>query len=188
MTWPFDHLRMFGYGAIIADPPWHYEMYSERGWAKAPMGHYATLPDEEILSLPIEQLAQRDCLLWLWATWPRLDFALSVMKRWQFSYVTGGAWVKRTKNGKLRWGTGYCMRSVCEPFLIGRMGEPQIRIKNLVNLVEAEAREHSRKPDEARAIVERMTPHAYRVELFAREAWPGNEVWGNETEKFEAAE
>lgn len=48
----------------------------------------------------------------------------------------------------------------------------------------APAREHSRKPPEARAMLERMTPRAWRCELFAREPWPGNEVWGNETDKF----
>jgi N6-adenosine-specific RNA methylase IME4 len=182
--WPFGDLRPLGYGAILADPPWHYEMYSEKGWAKAPMGKYNTMPDEELKALPVGHLAGRDCMLVMWAVWPRIEFALEVMKCWGFTYVTGGAWVKRTTSGKIRWGTGYTLRSGCEPFLIGRLGGTQKQPRNILNVLEGVAREHSRKPLEMRALVERMTPNAFRCELFAREAWPGNSVWGNESEKF----
>jgi N6-adenosine-specific RNA methylase IME4 len=182
--WPFGQLRMFGYGAILIDPPWSYKMRTPRGYAKSPEAQYATMADDEILALPVGQLAQRDCLLFMWAVWPKLPLALDCIKAWGFSYVTGGPWVKRTPSGKLRWGTGYCMRTVNEPFLIARLGEPQARLTNVPNIIEAEAREHSRKPPEARQTVERMTPHAFRCELFAREPWPGNDVWGNETDKF----
>jgi len=179
-AWPFGHLRPMGYGAICADPPWSYEMYSAKGHAKSPEAHYATMADNDILALPVGDLAQRDCLLWLWAVWPKLPLAVECVRRWGFTHVTGGAWVKRTKNGKLRWGTGYTLRSVTEPFLIARNGRPQARTTDIVNLIEAEARGHSAKPREARDIVELMTPAAFRCELFAREAWPGNDVWGHE--------
>jgi N6-adenosine-specific RNA methylase IME4 len=184
--WPFGHLRPLSYGAILADPPWHYEMYSEKGWAKAPMGHYQTMPDDQLRALPVGHLASRDCMLVMWAVWPRIEFALDLMRVWGFTYVTGGAWVKRTSGGKIRWGTGYTLRSGCEPFLVGRMGGTQKQPRNILNVIDAVAREHSRKPPEMRDLVERMTPQAYRCELFAREAWPGNTVWGLETEKFNA--
>jgi N6-adenosine-specific RNA methylase IME4 len=203
MTWPFAPLKMFGYGAILADPPWAYAMYSEKGYAKAPEAQYATLSDKEILALPVNDLAQRDCLLVLWATWPRLDFAHQVVKAWGFRHVTGGAWIKRTRHGCLRWGTGYSLRSVCEPFIVARMGQPQASGATVPNAVgwrepidfreiggitiEGLAREHSRKPPQMRDIVELLSPHAFRCELFGREAWPGNEVWGWEAGKFDAA-
>lgn len=178
--WPFGHLRPMGYGAIYADPPWSYRMYSEAGHAKSPEAHYATMADEDILALPVGDLAQRDCVLFLWAVWPKLPLAIECVRRWGFTYVTGGAWAKRTASGKLRWGTGYTLRSVCEPFIIARNGKSQARITDMSNLIEAVAREHSRKPPEGRAIVERMSPQAFRCELFAREPWPGNDVWGFE--------
>lgn len=184
MSWPFGDLQMFGYGAIICDPPWNFRTYSSKGHKKSPQNHYATMSESQIRSLPVELLAGKDCLLWLWATWPMIDLALDVMAAWRFKYITGGAWVKRTKKGKLRMGTGYVLRTACEPFLIGRIGEPQARTTDILNVIDAQAREHSRKPPEARSIVERMTPEAFRVELFAREPWPGNTVWGRETDKF----
>lgn len=169
-----------GYGGILADPPWSYEMRSVKGYAKSPEAHYATMADEDILALPVGDLAQRDCVLVLWAVWPKLPLAIECIRRWGFSYVTGGPWVKRTPSGKLRWGTGYTLRSVTECFLIARNGEAQARIRNLPNIIEAVAGAHSVKPDDARVMLERMTPQAFRCELFARRAWPGNDVWGLE--------
>jgi N6-adenosine-specific RNA methylase IME4 len=77
------------------------------------------------------------------------------------------------------------MRTACEPFILARMGKAQARLTDVPNVIIQPAREHSRKPDQMRQIVERMTPNAFRAELFARGAWAGNDVWGNETEKFE---
>lgn len=187
MGWPFGDLRPMGYGAILADPPWAYAMRSEKGYAKSPEAHYATMADEDILALPVGDLAQRDCLLVLWAVWPKLPLAVECVRAWGFRHVTGGAWIKRARNGGLRMGTGYTMRSASEPFIIARNGDPQARLTSLTNVIEAEPRGHSRKPAEMRAIVEAMTPQAFRCELFAREAWPGNDVWGNEATKFDGA-
>ena len=180
----FGTLPMFGYGAIICDPPWSYEMHTANGYDKSPEAHYSTMRDGAVLGLPVGELATDHCLLFLWAVWPKLPLAVECVKRWGFNYVTGGTWVKRSKAGGLRIGTGYTWRSACEPILIGRMGPCKARGSDIPNVIEACPREHSRKPDEARAIVERLTPGARRIDLFAREPWPGNEVWGNETGKF----
>lgn len=203
--WPFGHLRMFGYMGILADPPWRYEMRSAAGYEKSPEAQYETMTDEELLALPVSQLAGRECILVMPAIWPRIDFAVQLLKAWEFNLITGGVWLKRAGQGALRMGTGYTMRTVCEPFLIGRVGEPQVRLTNLRNAIgelgaislddvgsvtiDALAREHSRKPPEYRQLLERLTPRAFRCELFAREPWPGNDVWGREVNKFaEAAE
>lgn len=61
---------------------------------------------DRIKALPVAQLAGPDCLLFLWSTWPHLDQAQEVMRAWGFDYVTGGAWIKRTANWKLAFGTG----------------------------------------------------------------------------------
>ena len=202
-AWPFGRLRMFGYMGLLVDPPWRYEMRSENGYAKAPEAHYPTMSDEELLALPVNLLAGRECIMVLAAVWPRLDFAVDLVRAWGFNLVTGGTWLKRASKGALRVGPGYCLRTVCEPFLVARVGEAQAVLTDVINAIgetqriaideigsitiDGLAREHSRKPPEYRQLLERLTPQAFRAELFAREPWPGNEVWGNETTKFSEA-
>jgi N6-adenosine-specific RNA methylase IME4 len=162
-------------------------MRSPRGHARAPEAHYATMTTADIAALPVGMLASRDCLLFLWSTWPHLPQAMAVMAAWGFTYKTGGAWVKRTRR---HWGpafgTGYILRSATEPFLIGTMGAPEIADRAVRNLLlDAERREHSRKPPEARALIERLLPRAMACELFARERWPGRDVWGLEADRFD---
>lgn len=192
--WPFDHLTPMKYGAILADPPWAYAMRSAKGRAKSPEAHYATMPLADIMALPVSQLAGPDCYLFLWSTWPHLTQALRVMDAWGFTYVTGGSWTKRTINWKLCFGTGYVQHSSTEPYLIGKIGRPQITSKSERNLIiapedvadgiEALRREHSRKPDQMREMIDRLLPRQHFCELFAREPWAGHEVWGNQTETF----
>jgi N6-adenosine-specific RNA methylase IME4 len=186
VTWPFSHLVPMKYGAILADPPWAYEMRSAKGHGKSPEAHYGTMTAADIEALPVGHLAGPDCLLFLWSTWPHLPVAMAVMRAWGFTYKTGGAWVKRTASGKAAFGTGYLLRSATEPFLIGTMGNPKVTSRSVRNLIEAERREHSRKPPEARAMIEALLPKAHACELFAREAWPGHDVWGNQADRFDA--
>lgn len=200
MSWPFGNLQMFKYGGLLIDPPWPYEMYSEAGYHKAPEAQYSTMSKDDLLKLPIDLLAGRDCILFMWYTWPHWSFACELIAAWKFRPITGGVWLKRTQSGKLRMGTGYQMRTVNEPFVIARFGDCQRRLPAQPNAIgavdaippeeigsitiEGLAREHSRKPPEARDLLTRMTPQYFRAELFAREAWDGNEVWGNEADKF----
>lgn len=186
-SWPFGSLTPMKYGAIIADPPWSYQMRSDKGYEKSPEAHYETMSAEEIKALPVAHLASRDCLLWLWCTWPHLELGIETMRAWGFTYKTGGSWTKLTRSGKRVFGTGYIFRSATEPFLIGTIGEPVYRSKSVRNLIESERREHSRKPPEARQIVQELLPDVFCAELFAREPWPGNDVWGNEVNRFAEA-
>jgi N6-adenosine-specific RNA methylase IME4 len=188
VIWPFDPLRPLSFGAILADPPWAYDMRSEKGYEKSPEAHYGTLDEAAIAALPVGHLAGRDCLLWLWSTWPHLEAALRVMRAWGFTYKTGGSWTKLTPSGKHAFGTGYILRSTTEPFLIGTIGEPRYGSRSLRNVIESLRREHSRKPPEARAMIERLLPHVHACELFAREPWPGHSVWGAETGRFSVGE
>lgn len=187
MQWPFGSLTPLKYGLILADPPWAYAMRSEKGYEKSPEAHYATLGEAALAALPVSHLAGGDCFLVLWSTWPHLQQALRLMDSWGFVYKTGGAWVKRSASGKAAFGTGYLLRSATEPFLIGTIGRPAVGSRSLRNLIDAERREHSRKPAEIRDLCEKLAPDAARCELFAREPWPGADVWGNETAKFEGA-
>lgn len=185
--WPFGALTPLSYELSLADPPWAYTMYSAKGYGKSPKAHYATMPDEALLSLPVGHLAAPDCLLVMWAVWPRIDFAMRLMEAWGFRHKTGGAWHKRTRRGRTAFGTGYILRSACEPFLIGTMGAPRYSSRAERNLIDAEAREHSRKPAHMRQIANRLMPHARKCELFAREGWEGADTCGLETTLFAGA-
>jgi N6-adenosine-specific RNA methylase IME4 len=200
-----------GFGLIMADPPWSYEMFSAKGYAKAPEAQYATMDLAAIKALPVEALAAPDCLLWLWAVNPQLPQALEVLAAWGFTFKTAGTWLKRSKHGKVAFGTGYILRSSNEPFLIGTGGSPKTTRSTRSAVVthggafsdaddcrdvfcpfatitiEATAREHSRKPDEAFRACEELMPDARKLELFSRTDRDGWATWGDETGKFGAA-
>tara|TARA_R110000744_G_scaffold78295_10_gene154358 strand:+ start:1526 stop:2104 length:579 start_codon:yes stop_codon:yes gene_type:complete len=185
------------YGAILADPPWAYVMRSQNGYEKSPEAHYSTMDLAAIKALPVHELAAPDCYLFMWSTWPHLPQALDVMNAWGFEYVTGGSWTKRTKTWKLAFGTGYVLRSASEPYIVGKIGRPKIASRSernviladeIPDLIDSLRREHSRKPDQMRDLIDRLLPHAYYAELFGREPWVGHDVWGNEADKFGSAE
>lgn len=197
-----------GFGMIMADPPWQFDLHSEKGEAKAPQAHYPCEGTDAICDLPVEGIAATDCLLWLWATNPMLPDAFKVIEAWGFQYKTAGTWVKRTKHGLDAFGTGYVLRSSNEPFLIATRGRPKTTRSTRSTIptyddgfhalggdawaggsitIEARVREHSRKPDEAFEAAQNLMPDARRIELFSRQQREGWSVWGNEVEKFDAA-
>ena len=181
--WPFGALEPWSFDLIFADPPWHFQLFSEKGESKSAQSQYATMPLDAIKALPVGELAAKDCVLVLWATAPMLPDAIATMEAWNFRYVTMGAWHKRTVHDKSAFGTGYVLRSACEPFLIGKRGEPQTS-RSVRNIIVGKVREHSRKPEEAFAAAEKLMPNARRVELFSRMRRPNWDSWGLETEKF----
>ncbi|MFN3247712.1 MT-A70 family methyltransferase [Roseibium album] len=186
MSWPFGDMPMFGFDFIMSDPPWSYANWSKKGEHKNASAQYDCMSLESIKSLPVGQLARPDALLWLWATNPLLPAAFEVLSAWGFTFKTAGHWVKRTKHGKLAFGTGYILRSAGEPFLIGTIGKPKTA-RNVRSIIEGPLRQHSRKPDEAYQEAEKLMPDALRrADLFSRQVRPGWTAWGNETHKFEA--
>lgn len=172
------------YGLIMADPPWQFKTRSSKGvTAKGAGGQYDLMTLEDIKRMPVADMADRDCVLWLWATNPMLPQAFEVMSAWGFTFKTAGHWVKRTKHGKLAFGTGYILRCAGEPFLIGTRGKPKTS-RSVRSVVEGPIREHSRKPDEAFIEAERLMPDTKRLELFSRQKRDGWDVWGNQTDLF----
>lgn len=186
MTWPFGNLRMFHYGLIMADPPWDFRTYSQEGQKKGPASHYSVMSIDQIKHLPVGHLAGGNCVLWLWATHPMIDQQIEVCRAWGFRFVTSGVWIKRTVNGKLNFGTGYRLRCASEPFLIATNGNPDTA-NDVRTVIEGPIRGHSRKPDEAFAIAERLVGNVAKVELFSRQSRPGWDCWGDEAGKFDEA-
>jgi N6-adenosine-specific RNA methylase IME4 len=185
IDWPFAPLRPLAYDFIMADPPWDYETWSEKGATRGGKAHYATMPLPDIQALPVSHLARGDCCLFLWACWPMLPQAIETLGAWGFKYATGGVWHKKTVHGKTAFGTGYRVRCSSEPWLLGFVGNPP-NSRSHRNVIEGATREHSRKPEEAYRWAEAYMPGAWRVELFSRQARPNWDSWGNETGKFAA--
>lgn len=186
----FSDIPLFRYGLIMTDPPWQFENWSAKGEYKNASEKYGCMDIDDIKSMNVGHLAGKDCVLWLWATNPLLRQAFEVIDAWGFKYVTAGHWIKRTKHEKLAFGTGYALRSAGEPFLIASNGTPETA-KNVRSVIEgvggclqAQVREHSRKPDEAFSEAMKLAKGPY-LELFSRQERDGWDAFGNQVDKFE---
>ena len=83
------------YGAIYADPPWHFRNWSARGTGRNAISHYECLDFQALAALPVSQIATDDCALFVWTTDPLLPKALELIEAWGFHYKTVGFyWVK----------------------------------------------------------------------------------------------
>lgn len=184
--WPFGNLQMFGYEVILADPPWAFENWSEAGEAKNANQHYDTMTADDIIALPVGDLASRNCALFLWCVDPLLDRGFDALRAWGFRYATVAfTWAKRSSTGNAwHMGTGYYTRGNPETCLLGIMGNMKRFDAGVRQLLTDPIREHSRKPDRVHTDIERLFGDRTRCELFARHRRPGWNAWGNETNKF----
>ena len=172
------------YQIIYADPPWNYKVYSKKGLGRGAESHYPTMSIEDICALPVGNLADKDCALFLWVTIPCLLEGLSVLKAWGFTYKTVGfVWVKQNRKAdSLFWGMGYWTRSNVELCILATKGHPK-RVNAAVHqVIVSHIEEHSKKPQEARERIVSLMGDLPRIELFARQSTPGWDVWGNEVD------
>ncbi|MFA7290116.1 MAG: MT-A70 family methyltransferase [Melioribacteraceae bacterium] len=139
---------------------------------------------QDIKNLPVNNLADINCILFMWVTFPLLQEGLEVIEAWGFKYKTlGFSWIKTNpKNGKPFFGVGYYAKSNCEVCLMGTKGKvhPMVISNKVSSVVISPRREHSRKPQEVREKIVELFGDIPRVELFAREKIEGWDVWGNE--------
>lgn len=165
------------YGVILADPEWPFEVWSAAtGMDRSPDNHYPTSPLEVIAARPVHEIAAEDCVLLLWVTVPHGFNGFKVMERWGFTYRTQWVGVKD------RIGTGYWNRNKHEILLLGTRGHVPAPAMGTQfdSVLPFPVREHSRKPDFAHEIAERYWPSLPKIELNARHARPGWDVWGAE--------
>ncbi len=170
-------LRSLGrYGVIYADPPWRYTGASDP--TRTVENHFETMTTEEICHLPVKAIAGKNCLLFLWATPPKLAEAMEVIKAWGFTYVTGAVWDK----GSI--GLGSWFRLQHEHLLIATRGDvpPPAPPLRKPSIIRARRGNHSAKPLEVRALISTQFPRVPKIELFARSVAKGWDGWGNEVE------
>jgi N6-adenosine-specific RNA methylase IME4 len=184
-----SYLKTRKYGAIYADPPWHFRNWSAKGTGRNAVSHYDCMSFASLCALPVAELAAEDCALFLWATDPLLPRALELIQAWGFEYKTVGFyWVKLNASAKSEsdyfTSLGYWTRANPEQCLLATRGKPSRRAKDVRRLVVDRRREHSRKPDQIRDRIERLLPGPY-LELFARETKTGWDCWGDQVALFD---
>jgi N6-adenosine-specific RNA methylase IME4 len=179
------------YSVILADPPWNH--YNANNYWKAGdtrrkprWAHYETLSYRDICKLPIGDLAATNAALFMWTCTPILPKTLSVLDAWGFRYATVGfTWVKLNRDGTPFAGLGAYTHQNIELCVIGIRGKMKPRDLHVRQVMMAPRREHSRKPDQQYGRIMRLFDGPY-LELFARQQWPGWDVWGNQTNLFPA--
>lgn len=126
-------------------------------------------------------LADKDCILFLWATFPKIQEALDVMKAWGFEYKTVGfTWIKKNKNGGNFFGVGWYTKSNAEVCLIGVKGKAPKISNKISSIIETVREGHSKKPDIVRKKIVEFCGDVPRIELFARQKVEGWDSWGDE--------
>ena len=191
------------FGAILADPPWRFQVWSgdtavqKRGSKttyKPAQVHYQTMSVDELCALPVEGCAADDCALFLWITWPTLLDGIKIIEAWGFNYKTCAFnWMKAhatqihlfddeiTPLMKM----GYWTRASSEVCLLGTRGKPKRLNADVRQGIIAPVREHSRKPEGIHDRIERLVSGPF-LELFARQERPNWSAWGNQTDRFAA--
>jgi len=173
------------YSVILADPPWRFDVWSENIGpnGRSPDKHYSTMTIEEICALNISALLKPNAALFLWSVWPRIFDAEKVINAWGFEYKSlAWVWVKLNPSSiGFHYGMGYYTRANSEPCLLATRGNlPKPKARDVQALICSSVREHSRKPDEQYAKIERLYPDGPYLELFARRKRPGWDALGNE--------
>ena len=167
------------YRTVYLDPPW-----PESGGGKIKRGadkHYNLMTVSDILNLPIPELSDENCHIYLWVTNNYLPSGLMCLKEWGFRYVTNRAWIKD------KIGLGQYFRGQHELLLFGIKGKLPYKSSgnftrsksNVSSVIHAKRTEHSRKPP-IYLDIEKISYPPY-IELFARERYEGWDVWGDES-------
>lgn len=157
------------YRTILADPPW--AVHQVGGWGAS--RHYRTMTLDRITAMPVAELATDDAHLWLWVTNATLRHGYDVIEAWGFIPRSPLTWIKP------RVGLGQYLRNATEHLLFGTRGRAPVRFRAQPTWMFAPSQDHSHKPEEAYAVIERVS-HGPYLELFARRSQPGWHTWGNE--------
>jgi N6-adenosine-specific RNA methylase IME4 len=160
------------YRVVYADPPWQYNDKQDTSKLGGAEKKYPTMPLKDICSLPVP--TESNAVLFLWVTSPMLEDAFQVIHAWGFSYKSSFIWDKVAHN------MGHYNSVRHEFLLICTKGSCTPDVPKLLDsVVSIERTEHSVKPKEFRDMIDMLYPVGERLEMFAREAYPGWDVWGN---------
>ena len=158
----------------MIDPPWDYGDEQDVDQFGRGLPTYATMSLDEIAALPVAELADVDCHLYLWITNRSLPKGFQLLKQWGFRYVTCLTWCKPS------FGMGNYFRGQTEHILFGVRGSQMLKRQDVGTWFQwPRGQSHSSKPDEFIALVESCSPGPY-IEMFARGQRAGWVSWGAE--------
>ncbi len=176
------------YQIIYADPPWQFKNYAPLKSLKQDRAHgrptYDTMNLTDICGLPVKDIADKDCVLFMWATMPMLEHSFNVINEWGFTYKTVAfTWVKSNPSGTGFYsGLGHWTCANSELCLLATHKTFPKKRKMVKQIIYAPIGIHSRKPDEVRDKIVQLMGDLPRIELFARQKVSGWDCWGNEVE------
>lgn len=162
------------FATIVVDPPWDWGDEGDVDQMGRARPDYATMPYEKLLALPVADLADTDCHLYLWITNRSLPKGFALLEAWGFRYITCITWVK---DGA--FGLGNYFRGATEHILFGVKGSQPLKRKDARTVFHAPRgpQGHSSKPVEIYAFVESCSPGPY-LELFSRTNRADWTAWG----------
>uniref|UniRef100_A0A2N9FZV4 N6-adenosine-methyltransferase MT-A70-like n=1 Tax=Fagus sylvatica TaxID=28930 RepID=A0A2N9FZV4_FAGSY len=144
---------------VELDPPWDIHM-------ELP---YGTMADDEMRNLNVPAL-QTHGLIFLWVTGRAMELGRECLELWGYKRIEEIIWVKTNQLQRIiRTGrTGHWLNHSKEHCLVGIKGSPEVNRNIDTDVIVAEVRETSRKPDEMYPMLERISPRTRKLELFAR--------------------
>jgi len=168
------------YQIIYADPPWEVKRGSPNLHAKKQGNRnleYPTMTIEQISKLPVNKIAEKNSVLFLWTINKYIEQSYQVCRSWGFKPSTMLVWCKKPKGR----GLGGVFGSSVEYLLYARKGMFKFKDRHWSTWFESKRSLHSRKPQIAREIIDKCF-YGTKIELFAREKTEGWDVWGNEVD------
>mmetsp|Transcript_20564 Transcript_20564/g.44991 ORF Transcript_20564/g.44991 Transcript_20564/m.44991 type:complete len:601 (-) Transcript_20564:135-1937(-) len=169
----FDYSTLGKFGVIMADPPWEIHMDLP----------YGIIKDDEMRQMDIACL-QDSGVIFLWVTGRAMELGRELMERWGYKRVEELLWVKINQLQRIiRTGrTGHWLNHSKEHCLVGIKGSPSLNKMIDTDVLVAEVRETSRKPDEMYPLLERLSPGTRKLEIFGRQhnTQPGWITLGNQ--------
>lgn len=163
------------YRIVYADPPWKYSN-AMPDYVTEPQDYYLLMDTEDICRMPVRSIVEDNAVLFMWSTSPHLPEALEVVRAWGFEYKTTFIW------DKVKHNMGHYNSVRHEILLVCVRGSCTPDVKKLYDsVVSIERTEHSRKPEYFREIIETLYTYGNKIELFARNAPDGWDVFGNQS-------
>jgi N6-adenosine-specific RNA methylase IME4 len=182
------------YDVVLADPPWPYFGAQDKWGAAAKF--YNTMSAGELADLPIADWLTPRGVLFMWATGPKMDLALSCIHLWGLTYRgIAFVWVKTKKDGKPVGAQGVrpsIVKPTTELVVVASkviQGRPMpLASESVRQVVFAPKGDHSAKPDTVHRRIEALYPQASKAELFARRHMKGWDCFGDQLPRSRPAE
>jgi N6-adenosine-specific RNA methylase IME4 len=180
------------YDIVYADPPWFY--YGSAVKDAAAAKHYPLMTPEDLASLDVRSILNKRAAVFMWATCPRLNFAIKLIAEWKLHYRgVAYVWVKTNRAGKIIAGQGVppTFTKPTTELLLVATTMPTGRSFPILDLAQPQVvlhgrAAHSEKPAIFRELIEELCGKRPRIELFARTKVRGWDAWGAEVGKLDA--